>query len=102
MAGPAVVTSPFLQTIKPRAIAKNRCKQLWRSKEDVNITGNNVVCTQATLRTGACHGDSGGPLFKGSRLVGIVSMGDPDCAGAVPDVFASVAGLRSWINASTR
>ena len=102
VAGNLQMLSPFLQTIKPRVLATNRCKQLWRGKQDVDITGSNVVCTQATLKTGACHGDSGGPLFKGSQLVGIVSMGDPDCAGAVPDVFASVAGLRSWINASTR
>jgi hypothetical protein len=52
-------------------------------------------------RTGACVGDSGGPLLLGGAatgptVAGVLSQGSPDCRGS--DVYVS-GGVRAWLAA---
>jgi len=102
MAGDGTVHSPFLQKLKRKAIGTRACKAQWNETANATFNGNNVVCTQTSLRFGACHGDSGGPLIKRGRLVGLVSTGDPACAGRVPDVFVAMKGVKRWIQSATK
>lgn len=53
--------------------------------------------------TGACAGDSGGPLLAkfGSNtfLVGISSLGNEDCTESSPSIFTKVSAYTSWVQA---
>ena len=102
VAGGVSLATPFLQTLDIKALPTKRCKKQWKETADITFKGNNVTCTQTSLKFGACHGDSGGPLFHRGQIIGIVSGGDPICAGRVPDLFASIKGVRGWINQATR
>ncbi|GAB0094522.1 hypothetical protein DMENIID0001_098320 [Sergentomyia squamirostris] len=49
----------------------------------------------------ACGGDSGGPLYLGNLMVGVVSWGFNPCGTTVaPSVYASSANYRNWIDAN--
>jgi secreted trypsin-like serine protease len=56
------------------------------------------------LFTGACRGDSGGPLFamfgENAYVVGITSFGIEDCNGEAPTSFTKVAWYTDWIRAN--
>ena len=102
IAGGVSLSTPFLQTLDIKALATKKCKKQWKEIFDTTFEGKNVTCTQTSLTFGACHGDSGGPIFHRGQLVGIVSGGDPMCMGRAPDLFASIKGVRGWINQATR
>ncbi|XP_077301725.1 chymotrypsin-2-like isoform X2 [Arctopsyche grandis] len=57
------------------------------------------ICTLTKAGEGACHGDSGGPLTAGGKVVGIVSWGMP-CAIGYPDVFTRVSSFTAWIDSN--
>lgn len=48
----------------------------------------------------ACQGDSGGPLVANNKLVGVVSWGNGCAWSNYPGVYADVASLRTWIEAT--
>ena len=52
--------------------------------------------------SGACRGDSGGPLFSKfgstSTLVGIVSYGAADCTTSKPSAYTRVSSYLEWIS----
>jgi secreted trypsin-like serine protease len=56
------------------------------------------------LFTGACDGDSGGPLFASlglnNYLVGITSFGDEDCNSGTPTAFTKVSAYTNWIRSN--
>jgi len=62
-----------------------------------------MLCASATGKD-ACQGDSGGPLtVKASDqhyLAGVVSWGEGCAADGLPGVYAEVAKLRSWVDAT--
>jgi len=51
--------------------------------------------------SGACRGDSGGPLFstfgKTSTIVGVVSYGAADCTTSKPTAYTRVSAYLQWI-----
>ena len=55
--------------------------------------------------TGACHGDSGGPILAkfGTNvyLIGITSFGGESCNSGAPTVFTRVSAYFDWIVANT-
>ncbi|KAF2885023.1 hypothetical protein ILUMI_21139 [Ignelater luminosus] len=57
------------------------------------------ICTLTKSGEGACHGDSGGPLARNGKVIGIVSWGSP-CARGLPDVFTRVSAYNEWINSN--
>lgn len=81
-----------LQVIKLKSVSTERCKKIYH--------GGNVhdshICTFTKAGEGACHGDSGGPLIWGDKLVGIVNWGMP-CAVGYPDAYAKVSYLYDWV-----
>jgi trypsin len=57
------------------------------------------------LYAGACFGDSGGPLFAGRSLVGVVSWGEnykKTCFPTGPTIFGRVSNYRPWVNSTMR
>jgi trypsin len=82
-------------------VGRAACQARW---DQVNNIDASMMCAGGSGAS-ACNGDSGGPLVQdqGGRPVevGIVSWGHSRCpASSYPGVFASVASLRSWIDAN--
>lgn len=69
--------------------------------EKAGNTNEQEICTLAPTGTGACHGDSGGPLILEGRVCGIVSRGYP-CALGRPDMFTRVSAYADWIDNKIR
>ncbi|KAL7427101.1 hypothetical protein ACHAXM_000823 [Skeletonema potamos] len=65
--------------------------------EKVDIT-DGMLCA-AKEETGACYGDSGGPLMLADVQVqvGIVSFGQLDCKPGAPSVYTRVSNYVDWI-----
>lgn len=56
-------------------------------------------CTGSSSNAnGACNGDSGGPVYFGDDLVGIVSFGAVDCPISGYQVHTRVGAYESWID----
>lgn len=66
---------------------------------------NNAAEICASAANGAidsCSGDSGGPLFNGTTVVGIVIYGaDSACEGPAPGVYTRVSAYLAWIEGVT-
>ncbi|XP_060534509.1 transmembrane protease serine 9-like [Cylas formicarius] len=62
------------------------------------------ICTGSYVGfQSACGGDSGGPLTKNGRIIGVVSWGITPCGGGAnnPTVYAKVASYVDWIDRNT-
>jgi secreted trypsin-like serine protease len=77
----------------------------WCVREAPPFFARREICTidPPGYATGACHGDSGGPLLApvgaGGELVeiGITVHGYGRCSTRFPSVFTSVAPIASWV-----
>merc|ERR1719245_2925115 len=58
-----------LQEVTVDVMDNRNCNQYFN-----NVNGG-MICTSGQSYTGACRGDSGGPLTKDGQLVGLVSFG---------------------------
>ncbi|XP_077301734.1 chymotrypsin-2-like [Arctopsyche grandis] len=85
-----------LQIISLLTQTYEQCKS---ANAAVNIVVESQICTLTKRGEGACHGDSGGPLTAGGKVVGIVSWGMP-CAVGFPDVFTRVSSFTTWIDSN--
>jgi trypsin len=82
-------------------VGRATCQAEW---DKVNHVDASMMCAGGN-GTSACNDDSGGPLVQdqgGQPVeVGVVSWGHNGCPGKpYPGVFADVATLRGWIDAS--
>lgn len=69
-------------------------------EEDVSELTTDTITVDGGGKTGACGGDSGGPLLVSDsagqpRLVGVLSSGSPDCRGA--DHYVAVHAIAAWL-----
>lgn len=83
-------------------VAPRSLKQAWctvisteECKESFNQVDDREICTDDFL-SGACNGDSGGPLACGGNLTGAVSYGFLAC-GVEPVAFTRVSEYFDWI-----
>lgn len=70
-----------------------------------NLAGfdEELLFTDQTDGSGACHGDSGGPVLLDGQVIGVTSFGDPDClrygaytrVDAYADWVGAILGVRS-------
>jgi hypothetical protein len=92
-----------------RPISDAACARAYRTRKGNSgerFDAARMLCAtdvdgRAPLSSG-CHGDSGGPLYAGTRqapvLLGVVSWGGARCgADRLPSVFAQVSRYRAFI-----
>ncbi|CAG4988578.1 unnamed protein product [Colias eurytheme] len=89
-----------LQDVTVYVVNRDECRARYGER---SIT-DNMICA-GVLDVGgrdACEGDSGGPMYIGDVIVGLVSFGH-DCAHPVfPGVSTAVASYTDWIVANAR
>ncbi|XP_034474814.1 trypsin beta-like [Drosophila innubila] len=90
--GPSNLPSSELQTTTLKILGKYTCRLAF-----FFIPNKDMFCA-ISRRSGVCSGDSGGPLVLNGALIGVVSLGRPNCSG--PSVFVDVARMQSWILAT--
>ena len=90
----------ILQEAKVDVYTESQCKQRWGSS-----IGKYHVCVGKSGKSGACNGDSGGPLScqvgDQWKLVGATSWGIRGCSPNYPSVYARVSYFLSWIKEIT-
>src|SRR3954470_18186795 len=101
-------TEPFdgkLRQATLKTISDSTCAKAFRRERGnggERFDAKRMVCAidvdgKAPLSSG-CNGDSGGPLFTGTTVIGVVSFGGSRCgADHLPSVFAEVAHYPSFI-----
>lgn len=101
--GPDATSSNTLQAAQVEYVESSQCNQAF----DLTLT-DYQICVKGevanNLQTGACGGDSGGPLIyveDGTAYqAGIVSFGPKECGTtdiAVQSVYTAVNGYHDWI-----
>ncbi|XP_061386390.1 chymotrypsin-2-like [Musca vetustissima] len=87
-----------LKKLSGKVISNEECKRIYGKYADDVDDGH--ICVQPPYGSGACHGDTGGPLVDSKgRLVGIGNWGVP-CGHGFPDVFAKVSFFYDFIRTS--
>ena len=61
------------------------------------ILWHSVICLDHEIGSGACFGDSGGPVTFKEELIGVCSFGNNVCGSKVPDVYTRVLPYLDWI-----
>jgi len=96
----------YLKPKRRRRTRKTFCKYFPIGISDHHICANGIFNAERNVTSGACKGDSGGPVeyLQGEEklryLVGIVS-GSLSCSGKAPEWFTRVAYFREWIDCIT-
>merc|ERR1712002_98702 len=88
-----------LQIVDLPLISDASCAAIWGARR---ITEQSVCVGGPTSSTGACNGDSGGPLFQEVNgvyyLIGNTSWGASSCdASEYPTIYSKNAAVADWI-----
>ncbi|KAG6441222.1 hypothetical protein O3G_MSEX001788 [Manduca sexta] len=86
-------SSPQLRALNVTVFSQATCVYAMRYSREVT---SNMFCTFTKIGEGTCHGDSGSPVTKDNKLVGVVSWGIP-CARGFPDVHTRIKPFIGWI-----
>ncbi|XP_059485453.1 trypsin-7-like [Neocloeon triangulifer] len=88
--------SPYLMKMEQVVKSYDECFEIFQP--DVPLRRSQLCAEIAEDSKEICTGDSGGPLFVGDTIVGIVSWATNDCEDRdFPGVFTRVASFRNWI-----
>ncbi|MFD4375154.1 S1 family serine peptidase [Streptomyces sp. NPDC059202] len=92
-----------LQQATVTVLTAVECRQRWPFQ---NLSPVNHLCTYDRAVAGeprrtACMGDSGGPLARDGRVIGVVSWGQTNCSGNYPAVYTNTGAYRLWITGKT-
>ncbi|XP_013100070.2 chymotrypsin-2 [Stomoxys calcitrans] len=89
-----------LKKLSGTLISNEECKRVYAQYADDVDEGH--LCVKQPAGSGACHGDTGGPLLNSKgQLVGVGNWGVP-CAHGFPDVFARLSFYNDWIRTSIK
>ncbi|ESO88407.1 hypothetical protein LOTGIDRAFT_193307 [Lottia gigantea] len=103
LAGSESTTSSKLYRLDIPVISNDACTQAWGA----NYIMETHICVHDDGReSGACNGDSGGPMYcsngsGGYYVCGVTSWGQNGCPGTTPSVYGRVSKFASWIRANT-
>uniref|UniRef100_A0A336LAK8 CSON007634 protein n=1 Tax=Culicoides sonorensis TaxID=179676 RepID=A0A336LAK8_CULSO len=93
----------ILQHLNVRIISHKMCKAQLKK------LGRNIICTQSQVGYGTCVGDSGGPLTKDNKLLGLISFyhddqsgEDDNCGNGWPIGYVRVSKFIDWIKNKTK
>ncbi|XP_076179603.1 transmembrane protease serine 9-like [Ptiloglossa arizonensis] len=75
---------------------QNKCKSTY-SRIAKKIYDSQICANNPTVKSGACNGDSGGPLTVNGQLVGIVSWSISCALPNFPTVYTRVTSYLDWI-----
>jgi len=94
------VIPDVLQEASTTILSESDCKGSWGSS---SINSGHICLRNG--QTGACMGDSGGPLAckNGAswELVGATSWGSGSCNVNMPSVYTKVSYFRDWVKATS-
>nr|XP_034836186.1 trypsin, alkaline C-like [Maniola hyperantus] len=91
--------SQILRDVSVYTINNRLCAERY-SKLGIPITVTPTMICSGVLDVGgrdACHGDSGGPMYLGHIVVGIISGGYSCANGTYPGISTAVASYTDWI-----
>ncbi|KAM7359488.1 chymotrypsin-1-like [Cochliomyia hominivorax] len=89
-----------LKKLDAMLISNDHCKRMYNQYADDIDDGH--LCVLPKSGSGACHGDTGGPLVNSKgQLVGVGNWGVP-CAHGFPDVFAKLSFYNDWIRTTIK
>jgi secreted trypsin-like serine protease len=64
-----------------------------------SVVTSSILCTSGAGGKNSCNGDSGGAVFTGNTLVGLISFGaSASCSGGYPSGHARISSFRDWIS----
>nr|AHZ01188.1 serine protease [Arenicola cristata] len=84
-----------LKYVNIPVLSNSQCSGYWGS----SINSGHICVYSGS--TGACNGDSGGPMSIGNTVIGITSWGASGCGTSTPSVYSRVTTFRSWIQSVT-
>lgn len=96
--------SQFLLEATVSVVDDDVCATAYARSASSTIDSDVVLCAVSDEST-TCSGDSGGPLLRGSLLVGIVSFGivsefDGSCISSFPSGFTRISAFSEFISKS--
>ena len=96
--------SEFLLEATVFVVDDDTCAAAYSRSASSTIDTDVVLCAVSDEST-TCSGDSGGPLFRGSLLVGVVSFGivsefDDSCISSFPSGFTRISAFSDFISQS--
>lgn len=95
-----------LQFLQVTTISLQECLGAFKhlesvDKQEYEMLTNNInkfkLCTKNYVGSGACVGDSGGPVVANETLIGITSWAR-GCSDGYPDVHTLIYPYVKWIN----
>ncbi|XP_077256105.1 trypsin-1-like isoform X3 [Temnothorax americanus] len=92
-------TTTKLQRVNILIADQEYCRYMY-SNMGYNVYPTQVCAHHPETEKGSCHGDSGGPLTVGGKLVGLVSWANGCASTSYPTVYTRVVSYLDWIKAN--
>ncbi|KAK6168406.1 hypothetical protein SNE40_020947 [Patella caerulea] len=94
-------TPTRLQKVTIPVISQTTCINEWQ-----HIFETHICVFDPSVSTGACNGDSGGPMYcsdgnGGVVVCGVTSWGASGCPGDKPTIYGRVSKFTPWIRSNT-
>ncbi|KAL0111982.1 hypothetical protein PUN28_013307 [Cardiocondyla obscurior] len=89
-------TTTNLQRVNILIADQGYCRYMYNNM-GYNVYSTQVCAYDPSVEKGSCHGDSGGPLTVGGKLVGLVSWANGCASTSYPTVYTRVVSYLDWI-----
>ncbi|XP_012529671.2 trypsin-1-like [Monomorium pharaonis] len=85
-----------LQRVNILIVDRKYCRYIYNNV-GYEVHSTQVCAHDPSVEKGSCHGDSGGPLTVGGKLVGLVSWAMGCARTDYPTVYTNVVSYLDWI-----